>query len=235
MNISKSSSFQNTARQTFNRCQRSLFNYCTVAESQAFLFASSCNCLQLGLGSCVVYTVKSRKLPSRFLISPVSCLHHLSAGGAALQSHRLLLCAYGDLIHLGPVTSVAALFYNPPGGGRAHYFPPPSFMNTRLPVEKSQKRQTQHRGKCWLEGRSLLRCLKHGFSRLCAGMRVQGGGLVRGEPGRGGGFWAGFFLLPREQTMVSWNNAADESLSKENKALTSWVLKAHSWANTLLL
>lgn len=42
-----------------------------------------------------------------------------------------------------------------------------------------------------------------------------------------------FFLLPREQTMVSWNNAADESLSKENKALTSWVLKAHSWANTL--
>lgn len=36
------------------------------------------------------------------------------------------------------------------------------------------------------------------------------------------------FLLPREQTMVSWNNAADESLSKENKALTSWVLKAHS-------
>lgn len=36
------------------------------------------------------------------------------------------------------------------------------------------------------------------------------------------------FGLPREQTMVSWNNAADESLSKENKALTSWVLKAHS-------
>lgn len=38
-----------------------------------------------------------------------------------------------------------------------------------------------------------------------------------------------------EHTMVSWNNAADESLSKENKALTSWVLKAHSWANTLPL
>lgn len=36
------------------------------------------------------------------------------------------------------------------------------------------------------------------------------------------------FFLPREQTMVSWNNAADECLSKENKALTSWVLKAHS-------
>ncbi len=49
------------------------------------------------------------------------------------------------------------------------------------------------------------------------------------EEGAGGAaFWAGFFLLPREQTMVSWNNAADESLSKENKALTSWVLKAHS-------
>lgn len=42
-----------------------------------------------------------------------------------------------------------------------------------------------------------------------------------------------FFLLPREQTMVSWNNAADQTLSKENKALTSWVLKAQSWANTL--
>ena len=42
-----------------------------------------------------------------------------------------------------------------------------------------------------------------------------------------------FFFLPREQAMVSWNNAADESPSKENKALTSWVLKAHSWANTL--
>lgn len=39
---------------------------------------------------------------------------------------------------------------------------------------------------------------------------------------------ARIFGLPREQTMVSWNNAADESLSKENKALTSWVLKAHS-------
>lgn len=56
-----------------------------------------------------------------------------------------------------------------------------------------------------------------------AEMRVQKGG-----PHLGRIFW-----LPREQTMVSWNNAADESLSKENKALTSWVLKAHSWANTL--
>jgi len=35
-------------------------------------------------------------------------------------------------------------------------------------------------------------------------------------------------FMSREQTMVSWNNAADESLSKQNKALTSWVLKAHS-------
>lgn len=41
-------------------------------------------------------------------------------------------------------------------------------------------------------------------------------------------------LLPREQTMVSRNNAADEKLSKENMGLTSWVLKARSWANTLL-
>lgn len=45
-------------------------------------------------------------------------------------------------------------------------------------------------------------------------------------------FWAlgifYFIFLPREQTMISWNNAADESLSKENKALTSWVLKAGS-------
>ncbi len=40
-------------------------------------------------------------------------------------------------------------------------------------------------------------------------------------------------LLPREQTMVSRNNAADEKLSKENMGLTSWVLKARSWANTL--
>lgn len=35
-------------------------------------------------------------------------------------------------------------------------------------------------------------------------------------------------LLPREQTMVSRNNAADEKLSKENMGLTSWVLKARS-------
>lgn len=41
------------------------------------------------------------------------------------------------------------------------------------------------------------------------------------------------FLLPSEQTIVSWNNAADESLSKENRTLTSWVLKSHSGANTL--
>lgn len=45
-------------------------------------------------------------------------------------------------------------------------------------------------------------------------------------------FFSFFLTLPREQTMVSWNNAADESVSKENKTLTSWVLKAHSWANT---
>lgn len=36
------------------------------------------------------------------------------------------------------------------------------------------------------------------------------------------------FRLPREQTMVSWNNAADENVSKENKTLTSWVLKVRS-------
>lgn len=36
------------------------------------------------------------------------------------------------------------------------------------------------------------------------------------------------FRLPREQTMVSWNNAADENVSKENKTLTSWVLKVCS-------
>lgn len=41
-------------------------------------------------------------------------------------------------------------------------------------------------------------------------------------------------LLSRAQTMVSRNNAADEMLSKENMGLTSWVLKSHSWANTLL-
>lgn len=40
--------------------------------------------------------------------------------------------------------------------------------------------------------------------------------------------------LSRAQTMVSRNNAADEMLSKENTGLTSWVLKSHSWANTLL-
>lgn len=67
-------------------------------------------------------------------------------------------------------------------------------------------------------------CVPEASVLLSAEMRV-----------RGTTFWAGFFFLflPREQTMVSWNNAADESLSKENKALTSWVLKARSWANTL--
>lgn len=68
-------------------------------------------------------------------------------------------------------------------------------------------------GACWgLDlGGTLLGCMRQGCGFF-------GGGLQLGRS-----FW-----LPRDQTMVSWNNAVDERLSKENKALTSWVLKAHS-------
>lgn len=60
---------------------------------------------------------------------------------------------------------------------------------------------------------------------------MMGSGLKRSDEGLTGPWWTGMglaSLLPREQTMISRNNAADEKLSKENMALTSWVLKARS-------
>lgn len=106
--------------------------------------------------------------------------------------------------------------------------------------KKESKRQTllQCRGS---SGSKEIWCFVQDASHLCVCLELcqrpacciqQRCGCRRGgESHFGQDFF--FFFLPREQTMVSWNNAADESLSKENKALTSWVLKAHSWANTL--
>lgn len=124
------------------------------------------------------------------------------------------------------MTSAQALFYNPP---RAYIlFPWPELI-------------------CCLSSRTLTEtssaaAVAAPVSAPSAGIYVPKAGVLLlsrdvGPQVRATAVWAlgffFFFFLPKEQTMISWNNAADERLSKENKALTSWVLKARSWANTL--
>lgn len=141
------------------------------------------------------------------------------------------------------MTSVAALFYNPPGA--YILFPRPVLtccLSSPTLIENIKERRKKTNtvaaeekpvpGKCdalMLHALMISVCLCCRDSSCARGRRAafsRDAGAKVGETA----FWAGFFffLLPREQTMVSWNNAADESLSKENKALTSWVLKAHS-------
>lgn len=147
---------------------------------------------------------------------------------------------------LGSMTSVAALFYDPLGV-QERSFPHPVLthcLSSKTPVfwwEAKIRREDKHvlrRMGVRSSSSREIRCSVQDASHVCA--RSQGGwrwcGCKDGKGMRGGRILGKiFFVLPREPTMVSWNNAVDESLSKENKALTSWVLKAHSWANTLLL
>lgn len=144
------------------------------------------------------------------------------------------------------MTSVAALFYNPPGA--YILFPRPVLtccLSSPTLIENIKDRNKTNTaaaegrvvpGKC---DAPMLHALQSACSCCRDSLSYARGQLAAFSRDAGAevgetAFWAGlFFLLPREQTMVSWNNAADQTLSKENKALTSWVLKAQSWANTL--
>lgn len=152
------------------------------------------------------------------LICPVSCSHHLSVASAVSNRAAHSFVRKRDLRSLASMTSVQALFYDSPGA--YILFPRPELICC---ISSRTLTETSSAAAAPVSAPSADICTPKASMML---LSRDVGPQVRATAFWAQGFF--FFFLLKEQTMISWNNAADERLSKENKALTSWVLKACS-------